>query len=97
MFSPQPDPTPPLGSLPADPAPADGLPSPEERAQMLASLAQSFAWMREGHAALLDAADGMRTDLLARGWSPAAAEALVYTWTQRCLINLTPTSDGDQQ
>jgi hypothetical protein len=97
MFSSQPEPTPSASPLPPDPAPTGQLPTPDERTALLTGLAESFAWMREGHAALFDTADGMRNDLLARGWSPAAAEALVFTWTQRCLINLTPVDAGGQQ
>jgi hypothetical protein len=98
FFRPEPIPT--TGTLPPDPAPADGLPAVEDRAQMLTGLTQHLAWMREQHARLFDAADGLRADLLTRGWSPHASEGLAYTWAQRCLATLTPVApvaDGGQR
>lgn len=79
--------------MPPDPAPATDLPPDEERAQLLVNLAGNFAWMREMQAPLFDAADGMRAELLARGWSPPAAETLVQGWTYTCLNFIT---QGDQ-
>ncbi|MFG3287221.1 hypothetical protein ACGF3G_00155 [Streptomyces sp. NPDC048179] len=62
-----------------------------------ASMLNGFLVMQEALAPAFDAADGMRADLVARGWSPAMAEMLVATWLQRTLMNLTPLIGGPQQ
>ncbi|MEU2426985.1 hypothetical protein ABZ619_39235 [Streptomyces sp. NPDC007851] len=85
-----------------DPMPPDPSPiAPEQAAsqeRMLGVLASACAAAREQHAVVLDTADGMRTDLHARGWSRSAAEALTFTWTQRTLIAITPVpgEGGDE-
>jgi hypothetical protein len=77
-----------------DPMPPDPSPLAAEQAAALehnlAAIAANCAAQREHHAIVFDTADGMRADLLARGWSRHAAEGLVFTWTQRNLIALTP-------
>jgi hypothetical protein len=60
-----------------------------------ALLANGLLLMREGMAPAFDAADGMRADLLARGWSSQAAEVLTMTWLQRIVANLTPVGDPE--
>jgi hypothetical protein len=52
--------------------------------------------LRESLAPVFDAADGMRADLRARGWSEANAEIITVTWTQRLVMNLTPLIGGPQ-
>lgn len=36
---------------------------------------------------IFDAADGMRSDLERRGWSPTAAEAVVLQWVQIMMVH----------
>lgn len=60
------------------------------QAATVAGITSLCVSMREQHGPLFDAADGMRADLLGRGWSQQMADALVFTWTQRNLICLTP-------
>ncbi|MEW2302061.1 hypothetical protein AB0958_19145 [Streptomyces sp. NPDC006655] len=77
-----------------DPMPPDPSPLAAEQAAALehglSVIAANCAAAREMHAVVFDTADGMRADLLARGWSRHTAEGLVFTWTQRSLIALTP-------
>lgn len=81
-------------AMPTDPAPATL--DPEVVAQAVAAMTTGLHLLREQHNALFDAADGMRADLRARGWSEGAVEGLSYTWTQRMLAAITPTIEpGD--
>ncbi|MFB7671319.1 hypothetical protein ACFC26_07860 [Kitasatospora purpeofusca] len=50
-----------------------------------AEVAEILLQIREQMAPLFDAADGMRRDLEARGWSPSVAEALAAQWLSRCM------------
>lgn len=43
-----------------------------------------------------DAADGIRADLIARGWSAQAAEVIAVPWLQR-VLNDTHSSPGGSQ
>lgn len=85
---------------PHDPMPPDPAPAQAEQAAIretvLASITDSCMAMREQHGILFDSADGMRADLLARGWPQHMAEALVFTWTQRNLITMTPVEGGGE-
>jgi hypothetical protein len=74
------------------PEPAATEPPPPDLDEMDddAILANGLLELREGLTPAFDAADGMRADLLARGWSSQAAEVLTMTWLQRILINCTP-------
>ncbi|GAA2732422.1 hypothetical protein [Streptomyces nogalater] len=78
--------------------PADDPPAPDldEVAEVRAQMINGFLALHEDIAPAFDAADGMRVDLVARGWSPPMAEMLVATWLQRTLINLTPLIGGPQ-
>lgn len=87
----------PQDSMPPDPTPAqDGEAALRE--QMLALITNSCIMMREQHAILFDTADGMRADLLNRGWPRQMADAMVFTWTQRNIMVLTPVpgEGGDE-
>ncbi|MEE1838130.1 hypothetical protein [Streptomyces sp. SP17KL33] len=75
-----------LFRTPATPTPPDS----DEEEEAVNSIANSMLMMRAGLTPVFDAADGMRADLLARGWSPHIAEALTYVWLQRVITNLTP-------
>ncbi|WP_333745764.1 hypothetical protein [Streptomyces sp. IBSBF 2950] len=81
-----------LFRTPADPPP----PNSDEEAEARNSIANSMLVMREGLVPVFDAADGMRADLLVRGWSPQTAELLTMTWLQRVLMSLTPVVGGTQ-
>lgn len=70
------------------------VPSLEDQKEVQADLANGMLAMREMLRPAFDAADGMRADLEARGWSPTAAETLTMTWLQRTLINCTPLVGG---
>jgi hypothetical protein len=73
---------------PAGPEPTP--PDLDESEELGAIFTNGLLVMREGLTPAFDAADGMRADLLARGWSSQAAEVLTMTWLQRILINCTP-------
>jgi hypothetical protein len=82
---------------PADPPagePAD--PDLDEHEEALADVRNGLLEMRESLAPVFDAADGMRADLRARGWSEANAEIIAVTWTQRLVMNFTPLIGGPQ-
>lgn len=68
------------------------IPTTEQQKEIQTDLANGMLAMREMLRPLFDAADGMRADLEARGWSPTAAEKLTMTWLQRNLINCTPVA-----
>jgi hypothetical protein len=86
---------PPTGQPPNTPEPEPDAPDLDPMAQDRATLANGFLMMREQLLApAFDAADGMRADLLARGYSPGAAEVLTVTWLQRTIANLTPLAGG---
>jgi hypothetical protein len=70
------------------PKPPEPETSEEEAARTM--LANGMLLIRESLTPAFDAADGMRADLIARGWSPGAAELLTMTWLQRVVINCTP-------
>jgi hypothetical protein len=71
-------------------------PDLDEAAEVRTQMLNAFLAIQEGMAPAFDAADGMRADLVARGWTPTMAEMLVATWLQRTLINLTPLVGGPQ-
>lgn len=73
-------------------------PEPEltEMEEARRQLANGLMELREGLAPAFDAADGIRADLAARGWSPPIAEMLAGTWLYRTLTNLTPMIGGPQ-
>ncbi|MFE5037121.1 hypothetical protein [Streptomyces sp. NPDC056683] len=86
---------------PDDPPEPAGLPEPpapdlDEQAAARATIFNGFLAMQEALAPAFDAADGMRADLIARGWSPTMTEMLVATWLQRTLMNLTPLIGAPQ-
>ncbi|MER5689675.1 hypothetical protein [Streptomyces sp. NPDC002205] len=74
---------------PAEP-PEPTAPDLDEMEESDAMFANDLLLMREGLAPAFDAADGMRADLIARGWSDQAAEAITITWLQRIVTNLAP-------
>jgi hypothetical protein len=81
---------------PADEPAEPPAPDLDEAAEVRAQLLNAFLTMHEGMSPAFDAADGIRADLVARGWTPTMAEMLVATWLQRTLINLTPIIGGPQ-
>lgn len=84
---------------PPDPPAPDGMPAaPEldEGETAVDEMRQGLFDLREALAPVFDAADGMRADLRARGWSEANAEIITVTWTQRLVMNLTPLIGGPQ-
>jgi len=52
----------------------------DERAKQRAELSSALMQINEQMAPILDAADGMRTDLERRGWSPTASETVALQW-----------------
>lgn len=83
--------------LPPDPFLSGSSATAEAHTAERAELGATLASIQETNAVIWDAADGMRANLLARGWSPAAAEGLTYTWTHRMLQALiNPTDSGEQ-
>ncbi|MFD0032577.1 hypothetical protein ACFVJK_30770 [Streptomyces sp. NPDC127172] len=78
-----------LFRTPAEP-PEPAPPDLDEGEALAAVLANGLLVMREGLTPAFDAADGMRADLLARGWSAQAAEVLTMTWLQQIVVNCTP-------
>jgi hypothetical protein len=71
-------------------------PDLDESAAAAAALHIGLLQMRESLTPVFDAADGMRADLRARGWSEVNAEIITVTWTQRLVMNLTPLIGGLQ-
>lgn len=53
---------------------------PNEAAAAKAELANGLLQAAEMMTPLYDAADGIRADMAARGWSPTAAEQAALTW-----------------
>jgi hypothetical protein len=72
------------------PAEEPPLPDLDEMEKARSDLSNGMLSLRESLTPAFDAADGMRADLLARGWSPSAAEILTVTWLQRMVMNCTP-------
>lgn len=68
----------PLGSFRSVPDPA---PDPEP-AEIREQLAESLIIFQDIMGPLFDAAEGVKADMLARGWQPASAEAVAVTWLQ---------------
>ncbi|MGW2213315.1 hypothetical protein [Streptomyces sp. NPDC001781] len=56
------------------------MPSEDELERMRGELSNALLAMKEQMAPVFDAADGMRCDMTARGWSPAAAERAALAW-----------------
>ncbi|MHB9862019.1 hypothetical protein [Streptomyces sp. YIM S03343] len=79
------------------PIPEPTAPDVDEMEKARADLANGLLMMRDGLAPAFDAADGMRADLISRGWSAHAAEVLAGTWLHRVLINCTPLIGGGPQ
>ncbi|MEU1372008.1 hypothetical protein ABZ454_38865 [Streptomyces sp. NPDC005803] len=77
---------------PPEPSPPDLT---EAEAGVL-SITNSMLGLRECLTPAFDAADGMRADLIARGWSSQAAEVLSVTWLQRMITNLNPPIGGSK-
>ena len=69
------------------------LPSRAALAQQRHEMATSLLAMREQMGPIYDTADGMRADLEARGWSPAAGEQAALVW----LCSAIQSAMGDQQ
>ncbi|MEV8523191.1 hypothetical protein AB0451_03385 [Streptomyces sp. NPDC052000] len=70
------------------------MPSREQLAKERHALASNLLIASEQIAPLFDAADGIRADLQARGWSPTAAEQIATTWV--CTA-LTAANSGGQK
>jgi hypothetical protein len=75
---------------PSQPSPEPAKPDLDEAEEARSSFASVLLMMREGLTPAFDAADGMRADLIARGWSAQCAEILAMTWLQRVLTHVTP-------
>lgn len=54
--------------------------TPDQLAKERTKLATDLLTLQEQMAPVYDAADGMRAELQARGWSPTAAEQAALTW-----------------
>jgi hypothetical protein len=84
---------------PSAPGPATGIPPEPDLNEMEEArrlLATGLLELREYLAPAFDAGDGIRADLVARGWSPQMAEMLAGTWLHSVITNLTPLSGGPQ-
>jgi hypothetical protein len=71
-------------------------PDVDEEAAAAVEIHNGLMQLRDGLAPVFDAADGMRADLRARGWSEENAQVLALTWTQRIVANFTPLVGGPQ-
>lgn len=63
----------------------NGTPGPEELARLRQEMASNLLLMSEQMAPMFDAADGIRADMLKRGWSPASAERVSLAWLMNAL------------
>ena len=69
------------------------MPQPDAD-RMRNELANAMLQMTEMLTPIFDTADGMRADLLARGWSPTAAEASAAAWLTGALHALGAKAGG---
>jgi hypothetical protein len=65
------------------------IPTPQQLDQARHEFASVLLTMAQQLAPLFDAADGIRADMAARGWSPTAAEQAALTWLQGMLAKAT--------
>ena len=61
------------------------------------AVAVAMADVMEGFGPVWDAADGVRADLVRRGWSQAIAESLAASWVQGAIATFWAQAQAQQQ